>query len=190
MDNLSISATPKPAPHPHIMVDLETMGTAPGSAIVSLGAVAFDPVAGTLGEEFYRVIDLASCQRAGLTIDAGTLVWWLRQSEAARAELVRDDATALPTVLGWFATWWRRQQGQFIWGHGANFDEPLLRAAFRAACVTVPWRYWDARCTRTIFALTGEKPNREQGVHHNALDDAKAQAEAVIRAWRKLGLTT
>lgn len=188
MDSMAMFATPKPRPHPHIMVDLETMGTAPGSAIVSLGAVAFDPVAGTLGEEFYRVITLGSCQRAGLTIDAGTIGWWLQQSDSARAELVRDDAVALPNVLGWFAVWFRRQQGRFIWGHGANFDEPLLACAFRAANVEVPWKYWDARCTRTLFALTGEKPNSEAGVHHNALDDAKAQADAVIRAWRKLGL--
>lgn len=187
MDNMSISATARPAPHPHIMVDLETMGATPGSAIASLGAVAFDPVAGTLGEEFYRVISLASCQRVGLTLDANTVGWWLQQSDAARAELVAFETEPLPSVLGWFASWWRRQQGQFIWGHGANFDEPLLSAAFRAAHVEVPWRYSDARCTRTIFALTGEKPNREQGTHHNALHDARAQAEAVIRAYRKLG---
>lgn len=188
MDNLAISATPKPAPHPHIMVDLETMGTAPGSAIVSLGAVAFDPVAGTLGEEFYRVVTLRSCQRVGLTIDPDTVVWWLQQSDAARAQLNRPDAEELPAVLGWFAAWWRRQRGQFIWGHGGNFDEPLLSCAFRAAHVAVPWKYWDGRCTRTIFALTGERPNRANGVHHNALDDARAQAEAVIRAYGKLAL--
>jgi hypothetical protein len=185
-DNLAISASPKPAPHPHIMVDLETMGTAPGSAIVSLGAVAFDPFAGTLGEEFYRVISLDSCQRAGLTIDAETVMWWLRQSETARSHLARPDVEQLASVLGWFATWWRRQSGQFIWGHGANFDEPLLSAAFRAAHVVVPWKYWDARCTRTLFALTGDRPDRKAGVHHTALDDAKAQAEAVIRAYVKL----
>src|SRR4051812_37876973 len=107
MDGLAISAGPKPAPHPHIMVDLETMGTAPGSAIVSLGAVAFDPVAGTLGEEFYRVVSLRSCQRAGLSLDPDTIVWWLQQSEAARAQLNRPDAEDLASVLGWFAAWWR-----------------------------------------------------------------------------------
>lgn len=188
MDNSTISATPKPAPHPHIMVDLETMGTAPGSAIVSLGAVAFDPVDGRLGEEFYRVIDLRSCQRAGLTIDPATVMWWLQQSDAARAQLNSQDANQLSDALGWFATWWRRQNGQFIWGHGANFDEPILSWAFRAAHVVVPWKYWDARCTRTLFALTGERPDRQKGTHHNALDDARAQAEAVIRAYGKLGL--
>lgn len=186
MDNLSISASPKPPPHPHIMVDLETMGAVPGSAIVSIGAVAFDPVAGTLGEEFYRIISLDSCQRAGLTLQADTVMWWLRQSEPARAQLNRQDAEPLASALGWFGAWWRRQGGQFIWGHGANFDEPLLSWAFRAAHVAVPWNYWDARCTRTLFALTGERPDRADGVHHTALDDAKAQAKAVIRAYAGL----
>ena len=37
----------------HIMVDLETWGTAPGCDIRSIGAVVFDPVAGTLGATFY-----------------------------------------------------------------------------------------------------------------------------------------
>lgn len=172
------------------MVDVETMGAVPGSAIVSLGAVAFDPVAGTLGEEFYRVVSLGSCQRAGLTMDADTVLWWLRQSDAARAELNRTDAEPLHSVLGWFAAWFRRQGGRFIWGHGANFDEPLLSCAFRAAHVAVPWEYRDARCTRTIFALTGEKPDRSVGVHHGALDDAKAQAWAVIRSYAALAART
>ncbi len=188
ISNLEISATPKPAPLPHIMVDLETMGATPGSAIVSLGAVAFDPVAGTLGEEFYRIITLRSCQRFGLTIDPDTVMWWLQQSDAARAELSWASADELPSVLGWFSAWWRRQGGQFIWGHGGNFDEPLLSAAFKAAHVEAPWKYADARCTRTLFALTGDRPDREQGVHHTALDDARAQAHAVIRAYSKLRL--
>lgn len=186
MDNMDIVATPKPSPHPHVMVDLETMGVTPGSAIVSLGAVAFDPLAGTLGETFYRVISLRSCQKAGLTIQADTVLWWMQQSDAARWQLNRPDAEELEAVLAWFTRWWHRRRAKFIWGHGANFDEPLLSAAFRAAHVVIPWNYWNARCTRTLFALTGERPNREQGVHHNALDDAKAQAEAVIRAYRRL----
>lgn len=190
MDNLTISATPKPPPHAHIMVDLETMGTAPGSAIISIGAVAFDPVAGTLGEVFYRVISLASCQKAGLTIDADTVLWWLRQSQEARDQFNASEPEDLASALGWFATWWRRQGARFIWGHGGNFDEPLLTWAFRAAHVVKPWDYWNSRCTRTLFDLTGERPDRQVGVHHNALDDALAQANAVIRSFERLGFTS
>lgn len=173
--------------HSHIMVDLETMGTAPGSAIVSLGAVVFDPRTGQLGNEFYRVISLASCQRAGLTFDPDTVMWWLQQSDQARAALMADNED-LPVALGCFRQWWQNQEGRFIWGHGANFDEPLLAAAFRAVHAPAPWDYWNARCTRTIYELAGVKPDRAQGTHHNALDDAKAQARAVCDAYVKLGL--
>ena len=172
----------------HIMIDIETMGTAPGSAIVSLGAVVFDPLAGTLGETFYQVTSLDSCLEAGLTTEAGTILWWMQQSDAARAQLTAPDAQPLIPALSDFTSWWQHQGGQFIWGHGANFDEPLLSAAYRAVGAAPPWKFWDARCTRTIFALTGERPDRAKGTHHNALDDAKAQAEAVCRAYKKLGI--
>lgn len=168
------------------MIDLETMGTTPGSAIVSLGAVVFDPVSGTLGEAFYQVISLESCLKAGLTTEAGTILWWMQQSEAARAQFSLPSAKPLFNTLEDFRAWWQYQGGQFIWGHGANFDEPLLASAYRAIGSTPPWKFWDARCTRTIFGLTGERPDRAKGTHHNALDDAKAQAEAVVRAYRKL----
>ncbi|MBS0363693.1 MAG: 3'-5' exoribonuclease [Proteobacteria bacterium] len=170
----------------HIMVDLETIGTRPGSAICSLGAVAFDPVAGTMGQEFYAPISLRSCQAARLTFDADTVGWWLEQSEAARAALKGGED--VQKVLQEFQQWWRALRAKFIWAHGANFDEPLLSAAFRACGLAVPWKYWDTRCTRTIYDLTGVKPDRAEGVHHNALDDAKAQARAVIVAYAKLGL--
>lgn len=171
----------------HVMIDLETMGTAPGSVIASLGAVAFDPVAGKMGGHFYAVLDLTPQQRAGLTIDGETVKWWLRQGDVAR-EALCSQAMDPATALAMFTAYWKTEGGACIWGHGANFDEPLLSAAFRAFKLPPPWKFWDARCTRTIYDLAGVKPDRDAGVHHNALDDARAQAEAVIRAYAKLGL--
>ncbi len=177
----------------HIMVDLETMGSKPGSAIASIGAVAFDPVAGTLGAEFYQVVDLVSCERAGLTLDASTVLWWLKQSDAARAAL-GGAKLDLRGSLARFA-WWIEDQCKSerprLWGHGGNFDEPMLAAACRAVSMPSPWRYSEGRCTRTIYELAGVELNRaapEAGTHHNALDDAKLQARAVCWAYEKLGL--
>ena len=42
----------------HVMLDLETMGNSPLAAIAAIGAIEFDPDAGTLGERFYTTIDL------------------------------------------------------------------------------------------------------------------------------------
>lgn len=53
-----------------LMVDLETAGTGPDAAILSIGAVAFDPAGETRSYvdssetqrlSFYRTVDLDSC---------------------------------------------------------------------------------------------------------------------------------
>ena len=78
----------------HIMVDLETWGTTPGSDIRSIGAVVFDPVAGTLGNEFY--VNVVGGEKVGLTRDPETEEWWADQSEEARgafAEAMRNGNT-------------------------------------------------------------------------------------------------
>ncbi len=170
-----------------IMVDLETLGTTPGSIILSIGACMFDPVTGDVLAQFYRTIDRASCEAAGLTADASTEAWWAGQSQAARDALLMDTSP-LSEVLESFAGWWLAQRGERLWAHAPNFDETLLAAAYRACGVGHPWQFWNVRCTRTIYALAGVKPDRTVGTHHNALDDAIAQAVAVHRAFAALGL--
>jgi len=173
----------------HVMVDLETMGTAPGSVIASIGAVAFDPEAGTLGRQFYQSVDIASAVRAGLSIDPETVKWWLGQGDEARGALLKGQV-GLRAALEVFAGFWVEVQGAQFWSHGANFDEPVLGAAFRACGLRTPWRYSASRCTRTLFQLAGVDvaDERTVGAHHNALDDAVAQAKAVCWAWCELGL--
>lgn len=171
----------------HIMLDLETLGTAPGSVIRSIGAVVFNPLTGQLGEEFYRNIDLASCLAVGLTVDPATEAWWAKRSAEARARL-EIDPRPLDQVLDAFGAFCDRAGGVRLWGHGGNFDEPLLSAAYRAAGLRTPWMYWDGRCTRTIYDAAGVKPDRAVGVHHDALVDARNQAVAVHAAYVRLGL--
>jgi len=68
-----------------VMIDIETLGTEPGCAILSIGAVHF--TAAGRGETLYRNIDRASCEDAGLEIDEETVKWWSEQDEAAQAVL-------------------------------------------------------------------------------------------------------
>lgn len=162
------------------MIDTETLGTRPGSAILSIGAVMFG--LDGLGATFYAPISLASCVDAGLTICPGTVAWWMRQSDAARAAAFPADAAPLPQVLLDFSSWFVGQHAKCPWSHGATFDIPLLEAAYQACGITAPWKFWDARDTRTLYDLASVKADRAQGTHHNALDDAKAQAEAAVKA--------
>lgn len=171
----------------HIMVDLETLGTAPGSIIRSIGACVFTPTGAEIAERFYVNVTRSSCEACGLTADPATVAWWERQSPEARARLEIDPAP-LGFALEQFTTFWKRNGGGNLWSHGANFDEVLLSCAYRAAGQRPPWAYWAARCTRTVYDLAGIKPDRSDGVHHDALDDAIAQARAVQVAFARLGL--
>lgn len=173
---------------PHCMIDLETWGTAPGCAIASIGAVMFDPVEGLIaGKEFYRNIDLQSCLDRGLRMEGQTVEWWMDDNKEKARRSLKGDKQALNVVLNDFRGWFISNSGYYIWSHGASFDTPIVEVGFRA-CGTrqMPWDFWNIRDTRTIYDLAGVKPDRAVGVHHNSLDDARTQAETVVKSWRML----
>lgn len=164
-----------------VMVDLETLGTGPGCAILSIGAVAFDPQTGDIGHDFHTLVSTASCRELGLREEAGTIAWWKKQPPEARAIL--DQAatcdTTVAQALDGLAAFLRSHGGKprvRLWGNGADFDNAILSDLYRRLGQPQPWEFWNNRCFRTFKALsTGLEPTRE-GVHHNALDDARHQA--------------
>lgn len=165
-----------------VMIDTETLGTKPGSAILSIGAVMFGMDG--LGEQFYAPIELSSCADVGLTIDPATVEWWMRQSDEARAAAFPSSASPIWCVLVDFSMWFASQGAKYPWCHGAGFDVPLLDAAFKACGMKSPWEFWNTRDTRTLYDLAGVKVDRRGGTHHHALDDAINQAEAAALALR------
>jgi len=175
------------------MLDLETLGTRPGCSILSIGAVHFDPYSGKLGPEFYEVVNRKSCSAKGLEEDPETIAWWDRQSPQAR-ELLKEVEDcpqglggALVKLTGWLQQFGKREL--YVWGCGADFDQPILAACYRVTSMPLPWMWWNNRCFRTLRALgnlKGEPPRL--GVYHNALDDAKTQAMQAINVVQKLGL--
>lgn len=171
-----------------VMLDLETMGNGPCAAIVAIGAVAFDPKAGLIGDRYYQVVDLASAVAMGGEMDASTVLWWLQQSTAARAALaVRGELMDL--ALRGFAAWLLDRCAPDevrIWGNGAAFDNVILASAYRAARMPQPWRHWNDRCYRTVKAMHPSIKLQRIGVHHNAADDAESQARHLMAmlAWQ------
>ncbi|OAT46972.1 3'-5' exonuclease [Providencia heimbachae] len=170
----------------HLMVDLETMSNKGNAAIVSIGAVAFEPLTGEIGPTFYQVIDLRSCERAGLHIDADTVLWWMRKSSEARAAIVAEG-TDLSLALSNLCAFSRKNltDDVQVWGNGVDFDNVILRNAYNATKLEPFWEHWNNRCVRTIVELgrnTGIDPKTTLpfvGVLHNSLDDAIHQAKYV-----------
>lgn len=167
------------------MLDLETLGTGPNAAIIAIGACQFDET--TLGREFYRIVDLASAMDAGGVVDASTILWWMKQSDEARGELLRkgtDIYDALQSFRAWILD--LSPDGDVeIWGNGATFDNVILRSAYTRLKMSAPWSYRGDRCFRTVRA---EAPPVDTsgwgGTAHNALDDARFQARYLQEVWR------
>lgn len=169
-----------------LMIDLETLGTTPDAAIVSVGAVWFDPRSDELGEELYRVVNLSAQSRR---IDPNTVLWWMGQPPAARAvfqQREQDKRLLLSTVLGDLSEFIGPAQPR-VWSQGASFDVVLLEDAYRQFEMQPPWKFWNIRDTRTVYDLAS---NDDRGATaHHALADAIAQAKRVQRCYAKLGLS-
>lgn len=168
----------------HFMPDLETWGNAPGCAISAIAVVPFDEEG--LRTPFYRRIDLQSCMDAGLTVNASTIEWWMRQSDEARAEQVAPESRiplrqALDELDDFFFGWEQLKSRRIMWGNDPSFDNAVLGIAYDVLGLERPWQFRNNRCYRTIkecFPCISE-PARE-GTHHKALDDATHQARHVL----------
>jgi len=161
------------------MVDIESLGTDPGSAILSIGAVTFDADGVDDDGGFYAEVNLQSNEAAGLTFDADTIVWWLRQSDEAKTVLTGGDD--LEDVLIDFAEWVGKVNVDEVWANSPSFDCRLLGAAFDAVGVDAPWAYYHERDFRTLKNLpdVGDTfPVNDDAVEHDAFDDAVVQARA------------
>ena len=178
----------------HVMIDIETMSSQPGGAIVTLGAVAFnlnlveDPEADThrlpVDRVFYRRISHGSNRELGLVFDADTLEWWTRQPKGAQYEALHNkDRQDIMRVLIDFSCWYTNHKTDRAWSHGATFDLVLMNEAYKRLDVEPPWRFYHHRDTRTLFDLAGI---RYKGTAHHALQDAYHQVCAVQRAYHKL----
>lgn len=187
----------------HIMLDLETLGTGKDACIASIGACLFDPDTGYVpnpgnmeGVEglycFHEIIDLEGSSNIG-TIDPGTVMWWMRQSDAARESLfgegvVRTDlGHALSAFSGWLQTNGLNPSNRrewCLWANDPDFDVAILISAFVRHGIAFPLPYNSSRSMRTMRHLSQryELEIDQASVPANVLQH-NALADAIYQAW-------
>lgn len=175
----------------HVMVDLETLSTRHDAAILSIGAVVFDPATGQLGERIKLNIRPETSQAAGGHVDAGTVSWWFQQAQEARDRLQNPTPQTLKNALEMLSLWMCSKVSDpadfYVWGNGATFDNVILRNAFRSVGVPAPWSYRRDVCYRTMKAMFPQVSNASlplEAVPHDALDDAVEQATHLCAIFR------
>ncbi len=175
----------------NVLVDLETLSLRKDAVILSIGAVAFTKDGIT--DQFYINIDPKSCEKHGLRTDAGTAEWWtntaLKSPDTYKALLHRR--VSLPCALELFDVWY--QGFQFypsgIWGNSPSFDLDIFANAFNVVGREKPWSFGYERDFRTIRNLASSKPDVQNADWHNALADARYEAEMLIEIFRQLNGT-
>lgn len=171
----------------HAMIDIETLGTKPTSAVISLGVAIFDDkeVIETYGE----AIDPAKFRG---DIDPKTIAWWMQQGDEARAFSFGGKADPFNVAFN-LKTLLAKHEVFEVWANDPDFDIVILRNWWEeiSAAGKFPIGYKQPRAFRTIVGecrALDYDPWKESGmfVAHNPIDDAGAQARVVIAARRFL----
>lgn len=179
----------------HVMLDIETMGTAPGSAILTIGLAQFDINSGEIIKSAEFRNRQEDQEALGRTIDPGTVKWWAGQSEAARARLTEPPLYSpidmLRKVYMWLDGVSRSQWDLGVWAKGPGFDCNLCRDL--VADLNAKWKGHFSReyCVRTMLLM-----DKLNGWHvadsivnelaHGAEADAIYQAKQVSAIWQRV----
>lgn len=188
----------------HVMLDIETFGLGANAAIVQIGAISFDPLApmslgldGCIVSLPFKVnVPLQSSLLLGMEIDQDTIDWWKVQAEPSKASLMgrRTDcegsdgsvSAPLPEALHSLQQWWNSlgEQPSAVWAQGTSFDIAVLETAYRRLGRETPWKYNEARDTRTIKWLARQVgwQTPERRVDHDALLDSIEQVRELRSA--------
>jgi len=162
-----------------IMIDLETMGTSCIAAPMSIGAVRFK-LTGEIETLCHIGVDLDSCMRAGMDVDANTVMWWLGQSKENQDKVLALKKLPLKDALSMLFNTFHgmNKYTTCVWSHGSVFDIVIIENACKLVGIPIWWKYNSIRDTRTAFDVVNYNYKSKGG--HDALEDAMSQAEAVI----------
>lgn len=182
----------------YVMLDFETLGNDFTTVVLSLGAVAYNKD-GIVAEALFE-FDLHEQIKLGRTATASTMQWWMTKadSEARKVFEHNDFKLKMPEFFRHFEEFCdnalnkvqeKREDLRPI-SNGGNFDIVILEDLYRKhhprGEYAIPWKFWNVWCYRTFAAMTGCKDLiRRAGTHHNALDDARFQANTVLAFWKQ-----
>lgn len=178
------------------MIDIETIGTAANTVVLSVGCCMFNKDG--VHSKIEWTLDMEEQIKLGRTFDQDTLWFWMKQSTEAKKAFdpkipkipLKDFFIAFESYIdGELAKLKEKRDELKPYGNGANFDITIIEDLYRnqgAGKDAIPWKFWNIRCYRTLDALTKCKDLvKREGIFHNAADDAEFQALTVIAFWNK-----
>jgi len=171
----------------NLMIDIETLGTKPDAAILSIGAVFFDTDTLEMGETLELHIKMERCTEYG-SIDPETVKWWLSQEKQAQQDVIQGQfklSSAMIHLDYWISTNCDKDTVN-VWAKPPSFDLVILQNACHRVKEDVPWKYYNERDVRTCLAMgetlldTKTDHKKRFDGKHTALADAQFQVSLVL----------
>lgn len=168
-----------------ISIDIETLGTAENAIVISIGAVVFnnDIALSTFNRQFYEILDLKDQENQKRTVSTDTVLWWMKQSETAKAALIETNRTSTYKVLTSLNSFIQEHAVNYAWAKSPSFDLVILESLYKNFSMqfAIDFRYW--MDIRTIIQIRKACKLNEisqfKETKHDALNDAFHQAKIV-----------
>jgi len=168
-----------------LILDIETLDTAPTSVITEIGALAFHRADFTEASCFFARPCLFSQLASGRTTSASTIGFHQQQgtlpTDLSASLTPQDAAHSLRRFIASVAP--RR-----IWIQGPDFDRPIIEDFFAQFGGGLPWDFWRTRDTRTIWDAAFPDVKHDKRPHH-ALPDCRATLADLTKALVTLNRT-
>jgi len=175
----------------HVMLDIETLGTLPDSAVTAIAAMQFNPYAGDPGYDralnwnpWCTGIDLFDSLMQGLVIYEETVKFWRKVDPEVRdfqRQVMRNAPPLREALLSFnaFITDVKRTTDMpvVVWSKSPQFDAAILRNAYRAVDLEPAWGFRNDEDVRALYRLG----------KINELDDVP---DMLKRKWRKHAVTS
>lgn len=157
-----------------LMLDFETLDVAECPVILSMGVVVFNEDG--IVDSFFEKIDQQSCIDIGFTVSVDTLLWWDKQSDAAR-KAAFGGTTDIRSAMGMLVQMYIKHECGEIWSKGSIADIRWANNILDKLGLQKPWKFWEEMCFRTYLKYSPKVDFQPVGEAHNALDDATNQAK-------------
>lgn len=144
-----------------IMIDIETLSTKVNAVVVSVAGIRFN-LKNKFSENiddydtFYMRVDPKTCRQYNCVIDNDTMKWWKKQPIESQKEIFTPkNRHHIKTVLLELSKWFGKNPNTRVFANSPNFDISILDYLYDKCKLKSPWKYWNVRCTRTVYELGG-----------------------------------
>lgn len=164
-----------------LMIDIETLGTTPGSAVFMIAAAEFNPLTGHVHRTLVIPISVAESMMAGFTTDPETLEWWATQDPEVRSKQMSGTKTP-EEAFNELREFISEIDPDRVWAKSPIFDFLILKHSFEAVGVEWPVSFRQYADVRTIVDHGRRLMNFSRPSHttnHEALEDCLQQISQV-----------